>query len=169
MPIGQSKQHTLAVAHEIARYESVIGERNLLDDYLRYGGEAEPRLWLASDDQRLPRELQLVYVQVEGRGQDGDGLGVGAPDGVGVVAVGGEGFRGAVEAGEADLVVGGGPEVEGGRADGEEVAAEDAEEDHAVGVPRVERDRLRPAIRHVHLGGGGGGGGVLVAGRAPRR
>jgi hypothetical protein len=44
----------------------------------------------------------------------------------------GEGLRGAVEAGEADLVVGGRPEVERGGVDGEEEAAEDAEEDHAV-------------------------------------
>lgn len=93
-------------------------------------------------------------MEVEGRGQDGDGLSVGAPDGAGVVAVRGEGVRGAVEAGEADLVLGRRPEVERGGADGEEEAAEDAEEDHAtVGVARVQRDRLRPPVRHVHRGG----------------
>lgn len=58
----------------------------------------------------------------------------------------------------------GGPEVERGRADGEEEAAEHAEEDHAVRVVRVERDRLRPPVRQVHRGGGEGGGG-----RAPPR
>jgi hypothetical protein len=86
--------------------------------------------------------------------QDGDGLGVRAPHGVRVLAVGGEGVRGAVEAGEADPVLGGGPEVERGGADGEEEAAEDAEEDHAVRVVRVQRDRLRPPVRQVHRGGG---------------
>ena len=86
--------------------------------------------------------------------QDGDGLGVGAPHGVRVLAVSGEGVRGAVEAGEADPVLGGGPEVERGGADGEEEAAEDAEEDHAVRVVRVQRDRLRPPVRQVHRGGG---------------
>ena len=91
-----------------------------------------------------------------GADQDGDGLGVGAPDGVGVGAVRGEGVWGAVEAGEADLVVGGRPEVERSGADGEEEAAENAEEDHAVRVARVQRDRLRPPVRHVHRGGVGG-------------
>jgi hypothetical protein len=72
-----------------------------------------------------------------------------------VLAVGGEGVRGAVEAGEADPVLRGGPEVERGGADGEEEAPEDAEEDHAVRVVRVQRDRLRPPVRQVHRGGGG--------------
>lgn len=99
-------------------------------------------------------------MEEEGGGQDGDGLAVGAPDGVGVGAVGGEGVLGAVESGEADLVVGGGPEVERGGADGEEEAAEDAEQDHAaVRVARVQRDRLRPPVRHVHRGVGVGGAG----------
>jgi hypothetical protein len=84
---------------------------------------------------------------------------------VGVGAVGGEGVLGAVEAGEAELVVGGGPEVERSGADGEEEAAEDAQEDHAVRVARVQRDRLRPPVRHVHRGGGGGGGRPLAGGR----
>lgn len=48
----------------------------------------------------------------------------------------------------------GGPEVERGRADSEEEAAEHAEEDHAVRVVRVQRDRLRPPVRQVHRGGG---------------
>lgn len=104
-------------------------------------------------------------MEVEGGGQDGDGLGVGAPDGVGVGAVRSEGVRGAVEAGEADLVVGGGPEVERGGADGEEEAAEEAEEDHAVGLARVQRDRLRPPVRHVHRGGGGERAPPLAGGR----
>jgi hypothetical protein len=73
-----------------------------------------------------------------------------------VVAVGGERLRRAVGAGEADPVLCGGPEVERGRADGEEEAAEQAEEDHAVRVVRVQRDRLRPSVRQVHRGGGGG-------------
>jgi hypothetical protein len=91
----------------------------------------------------------------EGANQDSDGLGVGAPHGVRVVAVGGERLRRAVGAGEADPVLCGGPEVERGRADGEEEAAEQAEEDHAVRVVRVQRDRLRPPVRQVHRGGGG--------------
>jgi len=62
-------------------------------------------------------------------------------------------------------VLRGGPEVERGRADGEEEAAEHAEEDHAVRVVRVQRDRLRPPVRQVHRGGSGEGGG----GRAPPR
>lgn len=34
VPIGQPKEHALAVARKIARYGNVIGERDLLDDNL---------------------------------------------------------------------------------------------------------------------------------------
>lgn len=34
MPVGQPKERALAVAREVARYGDVVGERNLLDDYL---------------------------------------------------------------------------------------------------------------------------------------
>ena len=34
MPVGQPKEHALAVAREIARYRNVVGQRDLLDDYL---------------------------------------------------------------------------------------------------------------------------------------